>query len=84
MKKLLKSVSIRESIQAVLDDYFASLNAECLPTNLHKTVLEEIEKPLIESVMKLCQNNQTKASSVLGLNRSTLKKKLIAYNLLKL
>jgi Fis family transcriptional regulator len=38
--------------------------------------------PLLEIVMKQCNNNQTQASHVLGLNRGTLRTKLKEYKLL--
>jgi Fis family transcriptional regulator len=44
-------------------------------------VIREVEKPLIEAVLKHCGQNQTKASKVLGLSRSTLRKKVELYDL---
>jgi Fis family transcriptional regulator len=43
-------------------------------------VIEEVEKPLLESVMNYCGGNQTKAAKCLGLNRGTLRKKLKHYD----
>jgi Fis family transcriptional regulator len=37
---------------------------------------------LLETVMKYTRDNQTKASTVLGLNRGTLRKKLKQYGML--
>jgi Fis family transcriptional regulator len=45
-------------------------------------VLQEIEAPLLEIVMKNTRQNQTKAAEMLGLNRGTLRKKLKRYSLL--
>ena len=45
-------------------------------------VLKEIERPLMKEVMKHTYNNQSEASKVLGINRSTLRKKLKQYKLI--
>lgn len=49
---------------------------------MYQLVLSEVEAPLLEQVMKYTRNNQTKASTMLGLNRGTLRKKLKQYGLL--
>jgi Fis family transcriptional regulator len=45
-------------------------------------VLKEVEVPLLEIVMEQCNNNQTQASQILGINRGTLRNKLKEYKLL--
>ncbi len=42
----------------------------------YKSVVEEIEKPLIEHVLENTRGNQKKAAKVLGLNRNTLRTKI--------
>jgi Fis family transcriptional regulator len=39
-------------------------------------VLDEVERPLIETVMENTNNNQSIAARMLGLSRGTLRKKL--------
>ncbi|MFN7663013.1 MAG: helix-turn-helix domain-containing protein [Alphaproteobacteria bacterium] len=51
--------------------------------NLHDLVIQEAERALIELVLKKTRYNQSKAAVMLGLNRNTLKKKMLALNLLK-
>lgn len=72
---------LRKSIICALDNYFAQLDGEPV-NNLYKLVLTEVEAPLLEAVMRYTGNNQTQASSLLGLNRGTLRKKLKQYNLI--
>ena len=43
---------------------------------LYKTILEAIEKPLIEQVLEKTEGNQLKAARILGLNRNTLRTKV--------
>ncbi|MBD3264390.1 MAG: hypothetical protein GF375_04730 [Candidatus Omnitrophica bacterium] len=45
-------------------------------SNLYKTLLREVEKPLIESVLEDTEGNQIKAARVLGINRNTLHSKI--------
>jgi Fis family transcriptional regulator len=44
-------------------------------------VLQEVECPLLEIVMDQARGNQTKAAEILGINRSTLRKKLKQYGI---
>ncbi len=50
--------------------------------DVYQMVMNEVEAPLLEEVMRYTRNNQTKASEMLGLNRGTLRKKLKQYDLL--
>jgi len=43
---------------------------------LYKTVLETIEKPLIEHVLERTDGNQLKAAKILGINRNTMRAKI--------
>ena len=42
-----------------------------------------VERPLLEVVMQRAEHNQSKAAEWLGLNRNTLRKKLLEHDLLK-
>ncbi|SFX66878.1 Fis family transcriptional regulator, factor for inversion stimulation protein [Marinospirillum alkaliphilum DSM 21637] len=72
---------LRESVNRALDNYFAQLEGQPV-NNLYDLVLSEVEAPLLEAVMRYTENNQTRASSLLGLNRGTLRKKLKQYDLI--
>jgi len=43
---------------------------------LYKSVLEVIEKPMLESVLQKTEGNQVKAAKILGINRNTLRSKI--------
>ena len=45
--------------------------------------MEAVEKPLLEVVMKLADGNQSKAAEWLGINRNTLRRKLLDHQLIK-
>ena len=44
--------------------------------NLYAMVIPEVEKSLIEMVMKETKGNQIRASKILGINRNTLRSKI--------
>ena len=52
------------------------------PNNLYEMLLRTVEKPLLELVMEQTRNNQSKAAQWLGLNRNTLRKKLVEHGML--
>ncbi|MEC7816594.1 MAG: DNA-binding transcriptional regulator Fis [Pseudomonadota bacterium] len=75
------TVTLRDSVEVALKNYFEQLDGAPV-TEVYQLVLSEVEAPLLEQVMKHTRNNQTKASTMLGLNRGTLRKKLKQYGLL--
>jgi Fis family transcriptional regulator len=79
--KPVDSAPLKHSVERAMDIYFTNLDGQDV-TNVYQMVLNEVEAPLLQSVMLYTRNNQTKASEVLGLNRGTLRKKLKQYDLL--
>jgi len=71
---------LSETVKFYLQRYFRDLDGH-EPAHLYQLVLQEIERPLLESVMEYTRGNQSKASIVLGLNRGTLRKKLKQYDI---
>ena len=73
--------NIEECIRASLENYFRDLGGET-PCNMYDMLLQLVEKPLLDVVMQHAANNQSKASQWLGLNRNTLRKKLLDHGML--
>ncbi len=48
---------------------------------LYPMIIERVERPLIQLVLKKTRGNQVKAASILGLNRNTLRKKIKSLNI---
>ena len=69
---------VRES----LEQYFKDLRG-AEPHSLHAMFLAAVEKPLLDVVMKQADGNQSKAAEWLGLNRNTLRRKLLDHRLIK-
>jgi len=77
-----KSTSaLREHVSVTVKQYLTELDGE-LTTGFYEMVLTQVEAPLLKEIMDYTNDNQTKASTLLGLNRGTLRKKLKQYNLL--
>ncbi len=67
-------------VKQAMERYFVQLNGHS-PGGLYDFVLGEVERPLLEVVMKKTRGNISKAAQYLGLNRATLRKKLERYGL---
>ena len=61
--------------------YFAQLDQKNMPIDVYQLVLNEVEPPLLDAVMKFANNNQSKAARILWMNRTTLRTKLKKYNI---
>jgi Fis family transcriptional regulator len=68
-------------ILGALEKYFRDLEGE-KPTAIYDMVLKSVERPMLEVVLKQADGNQTLAAEMLGINRNTLRKKLIEFQLL--
>ncbi len=68
-------IILRDYVEQSLDDYFTNLDGH-KPANLYDMVLQEIEAPLIKSVLKYTDQNQSIAAAILGISRGTLRKKI--------
>lgn len=73
--------SLAQSVELHLKDFFAT-NGTTIPiSGLYQTVIEEVERTIISYTMSFCDNNQSKAANILGINRNTLRKKIEQFNL---
>ncbi|MCW8945494.1 MAG: DNA-binding transcriptional regulator Fis [Sedimenticola sp.] len=71
---------LRECVRNALSGYFKQLDGHNT-ANIYQMVLAEVEQPLLETVMTHTEGNQTRAAEILGISRSTLRKKLALYDL---
>ena len=73
---------IEECIKVSLDGYFKDLRGT-EPDRMYDMMVRVVEKPLLEVVMAQAAQNQSRAAEWLGLNRNTLRKKLVEHKLIK-
>lgn len=71
---------LHSTVKASICQYLQHLDTSDV-NNLYQLVIQEVEKPLLESVMEHVGGNQTRAATALGISRSTLRKKLTQYGI---
>ncbi|MBA3588386.1 Fis family transcriptional regulator, partial [Methylibium sp.] len=76
MSKKQIDACIRES----LDTYFKDLRG-AEPHSVYDMVIQVVEKPLLDVVMQRADGNQSRAAEWLGINRNTLRRKLVEHKL---
>jgi Fis family transcriptional regulator, factor for inversion stimulation protein len=71
---------LREHVANSVRRYIGDLNGSGT-SNLYEIALRELEIPLFAEVLRYCDGNQSRAASMLGIHRATLRKKLKDYGL---
>jgi Fis family transcriptional regulator, factor for inversion stimulation protein len=74
--------NIETCIRENLEVYFNDLHG-VEPSAIYDMMLAVVEKPLLEVVMQHAKDNQSKAAQWLGINRNTLRRKLVEHQLVK-
>ncbi len=73
---------IEECVRDSLDSYFKDMRG-VEPTAMYEMILRVVERPLFEVVMREAGGNQSRAAEWLGINRNTLRRKLVEHKLIK-
>ena len=68
-------------VRTALTEYFQHLDGEQPSCDLYDMVMNCVEKPLLEMVLEQVSGNQTRASEMLGMNRNTLRKKMLQHGI---
>lgn len=71
---------LREHVATSVRRYIGDLNGSGTD-NLYEIALRELEIPLFVEVLNHCDGNQSRAASMLGIHRATLRKKLREYGI---
>jgi Fis family transcriptional regulator, factor for inversion stimulation protein len=74
---------IEECVRTSLEGYFKDLRGTDPDGSMYDMMVRVVEKPLLEVVMHHAEQNQSRAAEWLGLNRNTLRKKLVEHKLIK-
>ena len=78
---MMSKEKIQSAISRSLENYFNNLG-DGVPRNLYEIYSDIMEEPLLRAVMLRAKGNQSHAAEMLGINRNTLRKKLLHHNLL--
>jgi len=73
---------IEDCIRTSLEQYFRDLRG-AEPHAVHDMILAAVEKPMLDVVMQHAEGNQSRAAEWLGINRNTLRRKLLDHKLIK-
>ena len=73
--------TLKSAAEDAIRQFIETLDGE-EAREFYNLVLAEVEEPLLRVVMEYTANNQSRAATMLGLNRGTLRKKLRQYDLL--
>ncbi|MGB7651374.1 MAG: helix-turn-helix domain-containing protein [Gallionella sp.] len=68
-------------VRRALQEYFKDLDGEEPCAGMYDMVMNCVEKPLLEMVLEQVSGNQTRASEMLGMNRNTLRKKMLQHGI---
>lgn len=71
-----------DAVVSSLERYFDDLEGT-QPSSIYEMVIEAVERPMLEVVMREAHGNQLRASEMLGINRNTLRKKLQHHGMLQ-
>jgi len=71
-----ENITFENLIDKRINKFMTSISDDLTEMNLYDEFIKTIEKPLIENILNHTRGNQIKASSILGLNRNTLRKKI--------
>lgn len=77
----ISQITLRQAVKDTLRNYFTNIGSE-QPVDFYSILLEEIERPLLETLINHTHYNQVKMAQILGISRGTLRKKLKQYGML--
>jgi len=78
----MKPLHVADCVRSNLESYLRDLG-QSEPNDMYNMLVSVVEKPLLEVVMQHADNNQSRAAQWLGLNRNTLRKKLLEHKLIE-
>lgn len=72
---------LRDRVTRTVRKYLSDLEDTQCREGLYELVIREVERPLLDEVMQWHEGNQSRAAETLGINRATLRKKLLQHGL---
>jgi len=72
--------AIRQTVRASVRG-FLKQHGDNQPEDLFRLVMEEVEKPLLEEVLRYTGGNQCRSAQILGVSRGTLRARNQQYKL---
>ncbi len=86
MKIKQKKINLEKCVKGLVKQYFYNIehteetvNSGCL----HAELIARVERELIKQVLKQTEQNQSQTAKILGISRTTLRKKMAELNLMQ-
>lgn len=76
-----KFTGLSQLIQEHLRAYLKAHEGQMPAPGLYKRILQEVEKPLVVSILEAVDGSQVQAAKILGISRNTLRKKIEELNI---
>ena len=74
-KNAFKDFPLEDLVHSKLESFIDQIQGYDV-NDLYPIILERVERPLIQLVLKKTRGNQVRAAQMLGINRNTLRKKI--------
>lgn len=74
--------SLRHMVKESADHYLGDLDESLEGLGFYRLVMSQIEPAVIEAALQKARGNQCKAAELLGISRSTLRKKIEQYDII--
>ena len=74
--------NLEDTVRDSLEAYFKDLGG-VEPAAMYDMILGVVERPLLDVVMRHAGGNQSRAADWLGINRNTLRRKLLQHKLIE-
>ncbi|MFW6341058.1 MAG: helix-turn-helix domain-containing protein, partial [Wenzhouxiangella sp.] len=71
---------LHEFVRATVNQYLNDMGATP-PDNLYEVLISEVERPLIEEVLRRTGGNQSRSAEILGITRATLRNRIQRYRI---
>jgi two-component system, NtrC family, nitrogen regulation response regulator GlnG len=69
--------NLSAAIEMYLAGHFAQFGEHLPPDGLYDRIIEQVERPMMRATLAAVRGNQLRAAKLLGINRNTLRKKLV-------
>ena len=79
-REFVEETGLEKIVELKLERFFERMG-KVEAESVHRTVIRQVERPLIKKSLQWAGGNKLKAARVLGINRNTLAKKVKEYGI---
>lgn len=72
-----KKTKVEKAVKKLVTQYFNTVTSTEEGGYLHEELIRRVERELISQVLKQTQYNQSRSAKILGISRTTLRKKMM-------